>query len=91
MANVATKKPDDYVIGTGETYTIKKLCRLAYSYVGCDWRRRVTLDKRFVRPTETGPLVADYSKARKKLGWRPKTSFTDLVAMLVDANVARLK
>ncbi len=51
----------------------------------------MVVDERFVRPTETGPLVGDYAKAKKELGWEPKTSFKDLVAMLVDANLARLK
>ncbi|OGM19032.1 GDP-mannose 4,6-dehydratase [Candidatus Woesebacteria bacterium RIFCSPHIGHO2_01_FULL_38_10] len=83
--------PDDYVIGTGETHTIKDLCKKAFSYVGLDWKNYIEVDKRFIRPTETGPLVADYSKAKRSLGWQPKTKFSDLVAMLVDANIARLK
>lgn len=85
------KEPDDYVIGTGETHTIKKLCKVAYDYVGHNWKDHVFVDKRFVRPTETGPLVADYSKAKKVLKWKPKTTFRKLVHMLVDANIARLK
>lgn len=85
------KKPDDYVIGTGETHTIEKLCAEAYDYVGLNWRDYVFVDKRFVRPTETGPLVADYSKAKKVLKWKPKTTFKKLVHMLVDSNLARLK
>jgi len=85
------KKPDDYVIGTGETHTIAELCKAAFSYVGLDWKKYVTVDPRFVRPTETGPLVADYSKAKKQLGWESKVSFKELIAMLVDANIARLK
>ena len=84
-------KPDDYVVGTNETHTIKELCEEAFSYVGENWEDYVVVDERFVRPTETGPLVGDYAKAKKELGWEPKTSFKDLVAMLVDANLARLK
>ncbi|QQS38633.1 GDP-mannose 4,6-dehydratase [Candidatus Woesebacteria bacterium] len=84
-------KPDDYVIGTGETHTIRELCEEAFGYVGKDWNEYVTIDPRFVRPTETGPLVADPKKAVKVLGWKPRTEFSDLVAMLVDANIARLK
>jgi GDPmannose 4,6-dehydratase len=84
-------KPDDFVIGTGETHTIEDLCKEAFAYVGKNWKGYVTVDKRFIRPTETGPLVADYSKAKKKLHWKPKTNFKELVAMLVDANLARLK
>jgi len=85
------KNPDDYVIGTGETHSIKELCEEAFSYLGLDWRKYITVDRRFIRPTETGPLVADFTKAKKVLGWRPKTSFKELVRLLVDAHLARLK
>lgn len=86
-----TKTPDDFVIGTGITHTIEELCKESFSYVGKKWQDYVEVDKRFIRPTETGPLVADYTKAKKKLKWKPKTDFKELVAMLVDANIARLK
>ena len=85
------RKPEDYVVATGETHTIKDLCQTAYKYVGLNWKKHVIVDKRFVRPTETGPLVGDYSKAKKKLGWKPKVNFEKLIAMLIDANIARLK
>jgi len=85
------KKPDDFVIGTGETHTIRELCKEAFSCAGLDWRDYVVVDKRFVRPTETGPLVADASYAKKKLGWKPKTKFKELVTILVDANLEKLK
>ncbi len=85
------KEPDDFVVGTGETHTIRELCEEAFSYVGLDWKKYVVVDQRFVRPTETGPLLADYSKAKKVLGWKPRTSFKQLVRMLVDAHIARLK
>ncbi len=85
------KKPDDYVVGTGKTHTIRQLCKTAFSFVGLDWKKYVKVDPRFIRPTETGPLVADYSKMKKKLGWEPKTNFKELVSMLVDANLARLR
>ena len=85
------KKPDDYVVGTGKTHSIRQLCKMAFSFVGLDWKKYVKVDQRFIRPTETGPLVADYSKARKELGWEPKTNFKELVSMLVDANLARLR
>ena len=83
--------PDDFVVGTGVTHTIQELCEESFGYVGKDWKNYVVIDKRFIRPTETGPLVADYKKAKKVLGWKPKTSFKSLVTMLVDANLARLK
>lgn len=85
------KKPEDFVIGTGEVHTVSDLCKTAFEYVNLDWKKYVIVDERFIRPTETGPLVADYSKAKRVLKWKPKTSFKELVAMLVDANIARLK
>lgn len=85
------KEPDDFVIGTGETHSIQELCEEAFRYVGLDWEDFVEVDKRFVRPTETGPLVANPAKAKRVLGWEPKTNFEDLVHMMVDAHIARLK
>jgi len=85
------EKPDDFVIGTGEVYSIRDLCKEAFGYVGLNWKDYVVVDKRFIRPTETGPLVADAAKARKVLGWKPKVHFKELIAMMVDANIARLK
>lgn len=85
------RKPDDFVIGTGETHTIKELCEEAFSYVGADWKDYVVVDKRFIRPTETGPLVANPAKAKKVLKWKPKTNFRQLVKLMVDTWLARLK
>ena len=85
------KKPDDFVIATGETHTIKELCEEAYGYVGEDWEKHVIVDKRFLRPTETGPLIGDASKAKQVLGWEPKVGFKELIEMMVNANIARLK
>lgn len=85
------EKPGDYIIATNETHTIKELCEEAFSYVGKNWKDYVVVDERFIRPTETGPLIGDPAKAKKEIGWEPKTTFKELVAMLVDANVARLK
>ncbi len=85
------KTPDDFVLATGETHTIRELCDIAFKYVGLNYEDFVTVDKRFIRPTETGPLVGNPAKAKKILGWVPKTKFKDLVKMMVDANVARLK
>ena len=85
------RKPDDFVIATGETHTIRDLCKEAFGYVGLPWKKFVLVDKRFIRPTETGPLIGDFSKAKKVLGWRPKVNFKKLIALMVDANLARLK
>lgn len=83
--------PDDFVIATGETHSIKELCEEAFSHVGLDYKDFVTVDKRFIRPTETGPLVGDPSKAKKILKWTPKTTFRELIKLMVEANLARLK
>ncbi|MEK6837927.1 MAG: GDP-mannose 4,6-dehydratase [Nanoarchaeota archaeon] len=84
-------KPDDYVIGTGESHSVRELCEVAFSHVGLDWKKYVKVDKRFFRPAEVDYLVADASKARKVLGWRPKVRFKELVHMMVDADLERLK
>jgi len=84
-------EPKDYVIGTGETHTVGELCQEAFNLVGKDWKKHVVVDPRFVRPTETGPLIADYSKAKKALGWKPRIKFEEIVRMMVDANIARLR
>jgi GDPmannose 4,6-dehydratase len=83
-------EPDDTVIGTGRTWTIQQLCEKAFAYVGLDWQAYVVVDTRFTRPTETGPMVADASRARRTLGWQPKTSFDQLIAMMVDAHLTHL-
>lgn len=85
------EKPDDFVLATGETRTIKELCEEAFSHVGLNWKDFVKVDKRFIRPTETGPLIGNPEKAKKVLGWEPKTKFKELVKMMVEANIARLK
>lgn len=84
-------KPRDFVIATGETHTIKDLCKQTYSYVGLNWKDYVVVDKRFIRPTETGPLVGDSSRAKRILGWKPRVDFEELVSIMVDAHIARLK
>jgi GDPmannose 4,6-dehydratase len=82
--------PEDYVIGTGETHTVRELCEIAFAHVGLDWTQYVTVDAQFVRPAEVDVLCADPSKARRQLGWRPRVGFAELVRMMVDADLARL-
>ena len=82
-------EPDDYVIGTGETFSVRELCEAAFSAVDLDWREYVKQDERFFRPAEVDLLVADASKARNLLGWEPKVDFRGLVAMMVEADLAR--
>ena len=82
-------EPDDYVIGTGETWSVRELCEVAFEYVGLDWRKHVVQDPRFFRPAEVDLLVADASKASRKLGWKPRVNFKQLVHMMVDADLER--
>ncbi|HET9133823.1 MAG TPA: GDP-mannose 4,6-dehydratase [Gemmatimonadales bacterium] len=83
--------PTDYVIGTGETHSVGDLVRVAFERVGLDWQRHVVIDERFYRPAEVDLLLADPSKAKAELGWTPATSFEQLVHMMVDADVERLR
>ncbi|CAN5316233.1 GDP-mannose 4,6-dehydratase [soil metagenome] len=80
-------EPDDFIIGTGKIRTIKELCETAFSYVNLNWKDYVDVDLRLVRPTDTGPTVADPSKAKKILGWEAKTSFNDLIASMVEKHL----
>src|SRR5947209_1425711 len=83
-------KPADYVVGTGETHAVRELCELAFSHVGLDWQKYVTVDPRFVRPAEVDTLQADPGSARRELEWAPRTSFAELVRMMVDADLERV-
>lgn len=83
-------RPDDYVIGTGETHSVAEFVRIAFEHVGLDWRRHVVVDPQFYRPAEVDVLLADSSKARRVLGWQPEVSFARLVTMMVDADLALL-
>jgi GDPmannose 4,6-dehydratase len=82
--------PADYVVGTGETHTVRELCEVAFGHVGLDWKQHVVVDPQFVRPAEVDILQADAGKARRELGWAPRTSFVDLVRLMVDADLERL-
>ncbi len=80
----------DYVIGTGATHSVRELVQAAFGHVGLDWEKHVVVDPKFIRPAEVDLLQADPSKARAELGWEPKVSFEELVAMMVDADLQRL-
>jgi GDPmannose 4,6-dehydratase len=82
---------DDYVIATGVTHSVRNLVDVAFSHVGLNWQDHVVTDPRFLRPAEVDLLIGDASKARTGLGWEPKVSFEQLVRMMVDADLARLK
>ena len=78
-------KPDDYVIGTGENHSVREFLELAFGRVGLDWTDHVTIDPRYYRPAEVDNLLADPAKARRQLGWQHRTSFRELVELMVDA------
>lgn len=82
--------PDDYVVGMGENHSVQEFCEIAFSHAGLNWKDHVVQDEKFMRPAEVDDLLADPSKAKKKLGWEPKVSFEELVKMMVDADLERL-
>ncbi|HEX5645683.1 MAG TPA: GDP-mannose 4,6-dehydratase [Nitrospira sp.] len=79
--------PDDYVIATGETHTVKEFLDVVFGQVGLDWKRHVKIDPRYYRPTEVDLLIGDASHAKKKLGWEPKVRFKELAVMMVEADL----
>ena len=85
------EKPDDYVIATNETHSVREFLQVAFAHVGHDWNKYVEIDPKYFRPAEVDLLIGDYSKARKQLGWEPKTRFEDLVKLMVDSDIQRLK
>jgi GDPmannose 4,6-dehydratase len=83
--------PDDYVIATNETHSIREFLDIAFAHAGLDWKKYVDIDARYYRPAEVDLLIGDYSKAKQKLGWEPKTRFVDLVKLMVDADIKLLQ
>ena len=79
--------PDDYVVATGQTHSVRELCEIAFSHAGLDWAEHVMVDEYYLRPAEVDLLVGDARRARKELGWEPKIDFPELVAMMVDADL----
>jgi GDPmannose 4,6-dehydratase len=79
-------EPEDFVVATGDSHTVREFAELAFARVGLDWRRHVEIDPRYYRPAEVDHLRGDASKARRVLGWEPKTTFSELVALMVDAD-----
>lgn len=84
-------EPDDYVIATGETHSVREFLEEAFNYLGLDWRNYVEIDHRYFRPLEVEVLQGDASKARSKLGWEPKVRFKELVRIMVDADIKDLE
>ena len=83
-------KLEDFVIGTGETHSVKEFVQEAFSYVDLDWEKYVKIDRRYLRPTEVKALIADPTKARKVLGWQPKIKFKELIRIMIDADMRKL-
>jgi GDPmannose 4,6-dehydratase len=81
------EKPDDYVIGTGESHSVQDFLQEAFAYAGLDWEEHVRIDPKYFRPTEVESLIADARKAEQKLGWKPKITFKDLTRIMVDADL----
>jgi len=84
-------EPDDFIVATGETHSVRDLVEEAFSYAGLNWREHVEIDPKYYRPAEVDLLVGDASKAQRKLGWSPQTYFMDLVHLMVDADLAALR
>ncbi len=84
-------EPDDYVIATNETHSVQEFLEVAFGHVGLDWRKHVEIDPRYYRPAEVDLLIGDSSKAKKKLGWTPKTTFAELARLMTDSDVKALE
>ncbi len=85
------ESPDDYVVASGEVHTVREFCAAAFGHLGLDFEQFVKVDPRFFRPVDVHVFYGDASKARAKLGWEPTVGFSELVAMMVDADMARLE
>ncbi|MCG3148431.1 MAG: GDP-mannose 4,6-dehydratase [Verrucomicrobiae bacterium] len=83
--------PEDFVIATGETHSVREFCEAAFAVVGLDWEKYVAIDQRYFRPAEVDALMGDASKAKRVLGWEPQTKFADLVKIMVEADVKALQ
>ena len=84
-------EPDDYVLSTGETHTVREFCEVAFAHVGLDYRDFVKHDARYERPAEVELLIGDYAKTKRQLGWEPKVKFRDLVQIMVDGDLDEAK
>ncbi|HEX7669438.1 MAG TPA: GDP-mannose 4,6-dehydratase [Polyangiaceae bacterium] len=83
--------PDDYVVATNETHTVQELCEIAFARAGLNWKDHVEVNPEFVRPAEVDLLIGDATRARERLGWKPRVLFKELIEMMVDSDLARLK
>jgi GDPmannose 4,6-dehydratase len=83
--------PDDYVVATGRTTTVRDMCRIAFEHVGLDMNKHVVIDPAFYRPAEVDVLLGDPTKAREKLGWTPRTTLEEMIREMVDADLERVR
>ncbi len=84
-------EPDDYVVAGGQAHTVRDMCEIAFGHAGLDWKEHVKVDPRFIRPAEVHVLLGDSSKARAQLEWEPEYSFEDLIELMVDADLERVR
>lgn len=84
-------EPDDYVLATGETHSVREFLEMAFDYAGLDWKQHVEIDPRYFRPAEVDLLLGDATKARTKLGWKPRVAFPELVKMMVEADLESVR
>jgi GDPmannose 4,6-dehydratase len=85
------ERPDDYVVGTGQTHSVRELCEVAFGHLGLDYQDFVKVDPHYIRPADVDLLVSEPAKAHRVLGWEPDVSFQQLVAMMVEADLKRLQ
>tara|TARA_Y100001960_G_scaffold179551_1_gene188317 strand:- start:223 stop:879 length:657 start_codon:yes stop_codon:yes gene_type:complete len=85
------KKPEDFVIATGKQYSVEQFVKLAFKIAGLNYKKYLKIDKNLLRPTEVETLVGDFSKAKKKLKWKPETNFEDLVADMVESDIKSIE
>jgi GDPmannose 4,6-dehydratase len=90
-AMLQQERPGDYVIGTGESHSVRDFVEAAFAHAGLDWHDHVRIDARYFRPAEVDDLRADCTKSRRELGWQARTGFRELVQMMVDADIAALE
>jgi len=89
-AMLQTENPDDYVLGTGESHTVREFVERSFGYLGLSWEKYVKTDRRYFRPTEVDSMCADSTKASKVLNWKPRIGFSDLVKIMVDAELRKV-
>ena len=88
---VQRDEPDDFVVATGVTHSVRELCDIAFAHAGLDWQEHVVVDEKFLRPAEVDLLIGDANKARTVLGWHETVDFAALVGMMVDADLQLLR